>query len=79
MTTFDQELTGRYVSAGATGHPRRSTSRPAAFVRDTVRTIYDADKKFGIDPPTSAASPSSSTPPKSTSSTSATTSARDQS
>ena len=37
MTTFDQELTGRYVAA-------------AVFVRDTIRTLYNADKKFGIYP-----------------------------
>ena len=51
MTTFDQELTGRYVSAGA-DRPAADDRRVAgaAFVRDTIRTIYDADKKFGIDP-----------------------------
>lgn len=51
MTTFNQELTGRYVSAGA-DRPSlddRHVAR-AAFMRGTVRTIYDADKKFGIDP-----------------------------
>ena len=47
MTTFNQELTGRYVSAGA-DRPSLDDQRVAraAF----VRTINDADKKFGIDP-----------------------------
>ena len=47
MTTFNQELTGRYVSAGA-DRPSLDGQRVAraAF----VRTINDADKKFGIDP-----------------------------
>ena len=51
MTTFNQEFTGRYVSAGA-DRPSLDDRRVAhvAFVRGTVRTIYDADKKFGIDP-----------------------------
>lgn len=51
MTTFNQELTGRYVSAGA-DRPSLDDQRVAraAFVRDTVRTTNDADKKFGIDP-----------------------------
>jgi hypothetical protein len=51
MTTFDQELTGRYVSAGA-DRPSLDDQRVAraVFVRDTIRTLYNADKKFGIDP-----------------------------
>ena len=51
MTTFDQQLTGRYVSAGA-DRPMLDDRRVAraAFVRDTIRTIYDAEKKCGIDP-----------------------------
>ena len=50
MTTFDQELTGRYVSAGA-DRPSLDDHRVAraVFVRDTVRTIGDAGKQFGID------------------------------
>jgi hypothetical protein len=51
MTTFAQELTGRYVAAG--GHrpdPDARRMARAVFVRDTIRTIYDADKEFGIDP-----------------------------
>jgi hypothetical protein len=49
MTTFDQELTGRYVAAGAE-RPSRDDRRVAraVFVRDAIRT-YNADKKFGID------------------------------
>ena len=51
MTTFDQELTGRYVAAGADRpDPAARRVARAVFVRDTIRTIYDADKKFGIDP-----------------------------
>jgi len=51
MTTFDQELTGRYAGAGAE-RPSLDDQRVAraVFVRDTIRTIYHADKKFGIDP-----------------------------
>lgn len=48
MTTFDQDLTGRYVSAGADRPPlvdRRVAQ--AVFVRGT---IGDAAKQFGIDP-----------------------------
>jgi len=76
MTTFDHELTGRYVSAGA-DRPSPDDRRiaRAVFVRDTPRTTCDADQMFGIAQPTSAASPSSSMPPKSTSSSSAKTSA----
>ncbi len=51
MTTFDQELTGRYVAAG--GDRRDLDARRVAravFVRDTIRTLYNADKEFGIDP-----------------------------
>lgn len=47
MTKFNLELTGRYVSAGPDRAP--------------VRTIYDADKRVGMTPPTSAALPSSRT------------------
>ena len=48
MTTFDQELTGRYVA----GHAELGARRVAGdvFVRDTIRTLYNADKKFGFDP-----------------------------
>ncbi|QSR30174.1 hypothetical protein CFI00_06520 [Nocardioides sp. S5] len=51
MTTFDQELTGRYVAAGG-DRPDLDARRlaRAVFVRDTIRTLYNADKKFGIDP-----------------------------
>ena len=51
MTTFDQELTGRYVAAGG-DRPDLDARRVARaiFVRDTVRALYNADKKFGIDP-----------------------------
>ena len=51
MTTFDQELTGRYVAAGG-DRPDLDARRVAraVFVRDTFRTLYDADKRFGIDP-----------------------------
>ena len=51
MTTFAQEITGRYVGAGVdrTDNDARRVSR-AVFVRDTIRALYNADKKFGIDP-----------------------------
>ena len=51
MTTFNQELTGRYVAAGG-DRPDLDARRVAraVFVRDTVRALYDADKRFGIDP-----------------------------
>jgi len=51
MTTFTQELTGRYVAAGS-DRPDLDARRVAraAFVRDTIRALYDADKRFGIDP-----------------------------
>jgi hypothetical protein len=51
MTTFDQELAGRYVAAGG-DRPDLDARRVAraAFVRDTIRTLHNADKKFGIDP-----------------------------
>jgi hypothetical protein len=51
MTTFNQELTGRYVAAGG-DRPDLDGRRVAraVFVRDTVRALYDADKRFGIDP-----------------------------
>ena len=51
MTTFDQELTGRYVAAGG-DRPDLNAScvARAVFVRDSIRTLYNADKKFGIDP-----------------------------
>lgn len=50
MTTFDQELTGRYVAAGG-DRPDLDARRVAraVFERDTIRTLYNADKKFGID------------------------------
>jgi hypothetical protein len=51
MTTFDQELTGRYVAAGG-DRPDPDAQRVArtVFVRDTIRTLVNADKEFGIDP-----------------------------
>ena len=51
MTTLDHELTRGYVSAGAK-RPSLDDQRVAraVFVRDTIRTLYNADKKFGIDP-----------------------------
>jgi hypothetical protein len=51
MTTFTQELTGRYVAAGS-DRPDLDARRVAraVFVRDAVRALYDADKRFGIDP-----------------------------
>lgn len=51
MTTFIQELTGRYVAAGAdrSDLDARRVAR-AVFVRDTIRALYDADKRFGLDP-----------------------------
>ena len=51
MAAFDQELTGRYVAAGA-DHADLDARRVAraVFVRDTIRTLYNADKKFGFDP-----------------------------
>jgi hypothetical protein len=51
MTTFNQELTGRHVLAGG-DRPDLNARRVAraAFVRDTVRTLYDADKRLCIDP-----------------------------
>ena len=44
MTTFNQELTGRYVAAGG-DRPDLDARRVAraVFVRDTFRTLYDAD------------------------------------
>jgi len=51
MTTFTQELTGRYVAAGS-DRPDLDARRVAraVFVRDAVRALYDADKRFGTDP-----------------------------
>ena len=51
MTTFDQELVGHYVAAGG-DRPDLDARRVAraVFVRDIIRTLYDADKKVGIDP-----------------------------
>lgn len=45
-----QELRRRYISAGTDRQSLgdRRVAR-AVFVRDTVRTLYDADKKVGID------------------------------
>lgn len=51
MTTFDQELTGRYVAAGGDRpDPNARRIARAVLVRDTVRALYNADKRFGIDP-----------------------------
>lgn len=51
MTTFTQELTGRYVAAGS-DRPDLESRRVAraVFVRDTIRALYDPDKRFSIDP-----------------------------
>ncbi|MGE9809555.1 hypothetical protein [Janibacter sp. G1551] len=51
MSRFDQEITRHYVSAGTNSRDldARRVAR-AVFVRDTVRALYNADKKFGIDP-----------------------------
>jgi hypothetical protein len=51
MTAFVQELTGRYAAAGG-DRPDLDARRVAraVFVRDTIRTLHNADKKFGIDP-----------------------------
>jgi hypothetical protein len=75
MTTVDLELTGQYVAAGG-DRPDLDARRVAraVFARDTIRTLYNSDKKVGIKPPTTARWPSSSTQPKNTSSTSPTTS-----
>ena len=50
MTTFDQELTGRYVAAGG-DRPDLDARRVAraVFVRDTIRRLYNADKKCDIE------------------------------
>ncbi|MQW77334.1 hypothetical protein GHK92_15780 [Nocardioides sp. dk4132] len=47
MTTFTQELTGRRVVAGgyAPDHDACRVDR-VVLVRDTIRTMYDADKRF---------------------------------
>lgn len=51
MTTNHQELTSRYVSAGSDSpHPDARRLARALFVRDTIRALYDADKRFGIHP-----------------------------
>lgn len=56
MTTFDQELqhslTARYVASDGDRPDDLDARRVAraVFVRDTIRTHYNADKKFGIDP-----------------------------
>ena len=51
MATFDQDLTGRYAAAGA-DHADLDARRiaRAVFVRDTIGTLYNADKRFGIEP-----------------------------
>lgn len=51
MTSFDQELADGYVAAGA-NRPDLDARRVAraVFVRVTIRTLYNADKKFGFDP-----------------------------
>lgn len=51
MTTFDHEITRHYVPAGA-DRPDLDAPRVAraVFIRDTVRALYNADKRFGIDP-----------------------------
>ena len=73
MTTFDQELTGRYVAAGG-DRPDLDDRRVAraVFVRDTIRPLRRRQASSASTQPTSARWPSSSTPPKNTSSTSAT-------
>ena len=50
MITFNPELTGRYVAAGGDRpdlDARRVTR--AVFVRETIRALSHADKRFGID------------------------------
>jgi hypothetical protein len=50
--TFDQELTGRYVAAGG-DRPDLDARRAAraVLVRDTIRTVYNADKKLRTSTP----------------------------
>ena len=45
------DFAGRYAAAGA-DHADLDARRiaRAVFVRDTIRTLYNADKKFGFDP-----------------------------
>ena len=70
MTTFDQELTGRYATADG-DRPDLDVRRVAraVFVRDTIRTLNNADRSSVSTPPTTARWPSSSTQPKSTTGT----------
>lgn len=51
MTTFGQQLAGRYIAAGS-DHAVLDAGRVAraVFVRDTLPTLYNADRNFGIDP-----------------------------
>ena len=56
MTTFDKhvssQLTDRSVAADGEcpgDHDAGRVAR-AAFLRDTIGALYNADKKFGIDP-----------------------------
>jgi hypothetical protein len=51
MTTFDRELTGRYVAAGSDRpDPESRRVARAVLVRDTIRALRDADKRFSVDP-----------------------------
>lgn len=56
MTTFDQELhhslTAGYVASDGDRPDDLDARRVAraVFVRETIRALYNADKKFGIDP-----------------------------
>ena len=56
MTTFDKDvssqLTDRYVASDGDRPDDIDARRRAraVFVRDTIRALYNADKKFGIDP-----------------------------
>lgn len=48
---FNQELTDHYVAAGDDRADLEDRSlAQAAFARDTIRTLFDPDKRFGIDP-----------------------------
>jgi len=51
MTTFTQGLTGRRVVAGGypPDHDACRVDR-VVLVRGTIRTLYDADKRFRVDP-----------------------------
>ena len=51
MTTFDQALTRLYGAAdGDRPDLDAGCVARAVFVRDTIRALYNADKKFRLDP-----------------------------